>query len=302
MINIKVPLMNILLTYIGPIASNKDLCDDVEHFKAIELVPLCIYENIEKFYIRFLEILRLIERKENRYQILNDIFYKDPNYYTNVFLDYIYQKRVDIAIIPSFLSLAKHLYYKNEKLLTLPNIANILLYYNKGILNSFSVDKINAKYIVYIDNVLSDLYSEGQFKYGYKKMYIIEAFDYLFYDIKTPIVFFMKNFRKELLDLIEEIISISNKLSLGIDMEFLGEEEINRFVFDIAMKKSFLLIAISRPNQISQFLGIREKLNKRITCIVTLTDNYFTYTPNIEEVSKEIMKLRETLNIQKTIQ
>ncbi|ADM28270.1 hypothetical protein Igag_1468 [Ignisphaera aggregans DSM 17230] len=293
---------NILLTYIGPISNNRDSCSDIEYLKVFELIPLCIYKDIEKFYIEFLEILRLIERKENRYQILNDIFYKDPDYYSNAFLEYIHQIRVDIAIIPSFLSLAKHLYYEDKELFTLPNVANVLLFYNKGVLNSFGTNRINAKYIVYIDNILSNLYSEKQFKYGYKKMYIVESFDYLFHDIKIPIILFIKNFQKELLDLVEEIISINNKLSIGIDMISLGEEEIDRFVFDIATKKSFLLIAISRYSHVSQFMNMAKKLDRHITCIVALTDNYFIHTPSIEEVSKEIIRLREALKHYKIIQ
>jgi len=293
---------NILLTYIGPISNNRDACSDIEYLKAFELIPLCIYEDIERFYIEFLETLRLIERKKNRYQILNDIFYKNPDYYSNAFLEYIHQIRVDIAIIPSFLSLAKHLYYEDKELSALPNVANVLLFYNKGVLNSFGTNRIGTKYIVYIDDILSNLYSEKQFRYGYKKMYIVEAFDYLFHDTKIPIILFIKNLQKELLDLVEEIISINDKISIGIDMAFLGEEEINRFVFDIATKRSFLLIAISRYSQIPQFMDMAKKLDRHITCIVALTDNYFIHTPSIEEVSKEVMRLREVIKHYRTIQ
>lgn len=296
--------MKILFTYIGPISTDRDTCNNVERLNVLELIPLCIHKDIERFYIESLESLGLIERRGDKYQILDDMFYKDPNYYSTTFLHHMYQKRVDIAIVPSFLSLAKHLYYRDKKLLTLPNVANILLYYNKGVLSSFSINRMNIKYIIYIDDALSNLYSEKQFKYGYKKMYIIEAFDYIFHDIEIPTILFIKNFQKDLSDLIEEVMPISNKISLGIDIAFL-REEINGFTLDIAMKKSFLLVAISKYNQISQFINIveeLEKLDKHITCIVALTENYFTRIPNIEEVVKVAIKFKETLEHYKIIE
>ncbi len=290
--------MRLLFTYIGPISNDENPCNNVESLNMLELIPLCIHKDIEEFYIEFLESLGLVERREDRYQILDDIFYKDHNYYSTMFLNNIYQKRIDVAIIPSFLSLAKNLYHGNKNILTLPSIANILLYYNKGVLNSFNINKVNIKYIVYVDNVLSNIYSDKQFKYGYKKMYITEAFDYLFHDIEIPSILFIRNFQKDMLNFIEEALSINNKLSLGIDIESL-EKDVNEIILDIAMKKLLLLIAVSGHAQASQLINIIEelkKLNKHITCIVTLTETYFMHIPNIEEINKATVKLKEALS------
>ena len=296
------------LTYIGTIKKAKRLKKDLSSINVIlrflDLIPLLIEGNIIEYYVKPLIGEGLIKVSHDNLFIADvDILRIDLDRIgVSKYLDIDrYGISFDLVIIPGLLHLSRSIVLDKEPLISKPNRASSLIHYLKALVRYY-IEK-NVKYVVFTEPTLNEIINYTSLRYGYKREFIVEAYDYIADEAMYSILYLSGRVSPIAIEIASLIPSIN---AIGIDIDSAPK---NIYVIHNCVSKELcnlekeLVLGILDPKNddiVSISLMLKDLVQKlkHITMITldTVFGNAYSMGLDIESLKNAIHKLKRIVS------
>ncbi|MCI4435237.1 MAG: hypothetical protein JHC33_00295 [Ignisphaera sp.] len=231
-------------------------------------------DNITQFYIDTLKRnYGILSQEKNRVvlrlEVVEDVL---NSTYTYSFDEW--KSICKAFIIPSFFELGENTYFLDKPIIEQPGKIPIFIFLERNILSSYCKEKPQA--LIVSETSLHKIVDEnGVFKYGYKDMFIAEAYDYIADTCKDcPTIIYIKNLYRIPRKVIDMMLNETTNMAIAVDLEELQDSEVRNYILSLHTSKN-LKISFIVAIDIAKL--IESRLNKHEMTLLQLLnskDNY----------------------------
>jgi hypothetical protein len=195
-------------------------------------------DNITQFYIDTLKRYHGILSQEKNRVVLRLDLAEDVlnNTYTYSFDEW--KSLCKAFIIPSFFELGENTYFLDKPIIEQPGKISIFIFLEHNILSSYCKEKPQA--LVVSETSLHKIVDEnGVLKYGYKDMFIAEAYDYIADACKESlIIIYIKNLHRIPRKVVDMMLSETTNIVIAVDLEELQDSEVYNYILSLHTSKN----------------------------------------------------------------